>query len=60
MIKLTCSLKHWLAINYPENFVLITFGHVELFTPEMHEEYIKWCQTEEGKRYLVGGDLYHA
>ena len=60
MIKLTRSLKHWLAANYPNDFVLITFGHVELFTPEMQVEYIKWCQTEEGKRYLVGGDLYHA
>lgn len=44
----------------PYDFILITFGHVELFTPEMQAEYIKWCQTEEGKRYLVGGDLYHA
>ena len=60
MIKLTCSLKHWLAINYPYDFILITFGHVELFTPKMQAEYIEWCKTEEGKRYLVGGDLYHA
>ena len=60
MFKLTCSLKHWLAVNYPENFALITFGHVELFTPEMQTKYIEWCKTEEGKRYLVGGDLYHA
>ena len=59
MIKLTCSLKHWLVVNYPKIYVLITFGHVELFTPEMQAEYIEWCQTEEGKRYLVGGDLYH-
>lgn len=59
MIKLTYSLKHWLAVNYPNVFVLITFGHLELFTPEMQKEYIEWCQTEEGKRYLVGGDLYH-
>ena len=41
MIKLTCSLKHSMAVNYPENFVLITFGHVELFTPKMQAEYIK-------------------
>lgn len=60
MIKLTCSLNHWLAVNYPNDFILITFGHVELFTPKMQAEYIEWCKTEEGKRYLVGGDLYHA
>ena len=33
-------------------------GHVELFTEEMNEEYIKWCQTEEGKQYLKGGSKY--
>lgn len=60
MIKLTCSLAHWLVVNHPEVYALITFGHIELFTPEMQSEYIEWCKTEEGKRYLVGGDLYYA
>lgn len=60
MVKLTCSLKHWLFHNHPYEACLITSGHVELFTPEMQAAYIEWCKTEEGKRYLVGGDLYHA
>lgn len=59
MVKLTCSLKHWLLENHLDIYPLITFGHIELFTPEMRKEYIEWCQTEEGRRYLVGGDLYH-
>ena len=35
--KLTASLEHWLAVNEPEAFVLISFGHVELFTDEMKQ-----------------------
>ena len=57
--KLTASLEHWLAVNEPEAFVLISFGHIELFTDEMKGRYIKWLQTDEGKEYLVGGSKYH-
>lgn len=57
--KLTASLEHWLAVNEPEAFVLISFGHIELFTDEMKVRYIKWLQTDEGKEYLVGGSKYH-
>lgn len=34
------------------------FGHIELFTEEMNEEYLQWCQTDEGKKYLKGGSEY--
>ena len=34
------------------------FGHLELFTHEMREEYIAWCQSDEGKKYLKGGENY--
>lgn len=37
---------------------MIMFGHTELFTEEMQQEYLKWCQTEEGKQYLKGGSKY--
>ena len=33
-------------------------GHVELFTPEMKNDYIEWCKTDEGAQYLVGGSKY--
>lgn len=58
MVKLTKSLRHWLFKNHADLIPLIMFGHVELFTEEMQKEYLAWCQTEDGKRYLKGGDLY--
>lgn len=58
MVTLTKSLRHWLWANHKDIIGLIMFGHVELMTDEMWEEYIKWCQTDDGKRYLEGGDLY--
>ena len=30
----------------------------ELFTPEMKNDYIEWCKTDEGAQYLVGGSKY--
>ncbi len=58
MVKLTQSLQHWLFENHPELLPLIMFGHVELFTPEMKQQYIEWCRTEEGRQYLKGGSKY--
>ena len=58
MVKLTQSLQRWLWENHKYILTLIMFGHVELFTEEMQEEYIAWCQTEEGKQYLEGGSKY--
>lgn len=60
MVKLTQSLAVWLHTNHPETMALIMFGHVELFTPEMQQEYIEWCQTDEGRQYLKGGSKYDA
>lgn len=58
MVILTQSLQHWLWINHPELIALLGFGHVELFTPEMQQEYIDWCKTDEGQQYLKGGSRY--
>lgn len=58
MVKLTQSLQHWLWLNHKELIPLIMFGHTELFTEEMQKEYLEWCQTEEGKKYLKGGSEY--
>ena len=58
MVKLTQSLKPWLWENHKDKLSLILFGHVELFTEEMNKEYLAWCQTDEGKQYLVGGSKY--
>lgn len=58
MIKLTQSLEKWLFDNHRNKIALIMFGHAELMTKEMWDEYIAWCQTEEGKQYLEGGSKY--
>ena len=58
MVRLTQSLQHWLWLNHKELIPLIMFGHTELFTEEMQKEYLEWCQTEEGKKYLKGGSEY--
>lgn len=58
MVKMTESLKQWLWINHRELIPLIGFGHLELFTDEMKEQYIEWCKTEEGQQYLKGGAKY--
>lgn len=58
MVRLTESLKQWLARNHPDLLFLIGFGHIELFTDEMKEQYLEWCGTDEGRQYLIGGAKY--
>ena len=58
MVKLTQSLEHWLWENHKDKIGLIMFGHTELLTDKMWAEYIEWCNTDEGKQYLVGGSKY--
>ena len=58
MVKLTQSLQHWLWENHRDIIGLIMFGHTELFTEEMNENYLKWCCTDEGRQYLKGGSKY--
>ena len=59
MIKLTSSLRHWLFENHRDKLVLIMLGHAELMTDEMVNEYLDWCDTEDGKQYLKGGSKYN-
>lgn len=58
MVRLTQSLSEWLWRNHKDIIHLIMLGHVELFTPEMEQEYLAWCLTEDGKQYLKGGSKY--
>lgn len=55
---LTQSLYHWLWENHRDILPLIMFGHMELLTQEMYEEYLEWCGTDEGRKYLKGGECY--
>lgn len=58
MVKLTQSLKHWMWENHRDLIGLVMFGHLELFTDDMKREYLAWCQTDEGRKYLKGGSEY--
>lgn len=58
MVRLTQSLRQWLFIHHPGIVPLIMFGHVELFTPKMKQQYLEWCQSEEGRQHLKGGSKY--
>lgn len=58
MVRLTQSLERWLWENHKDKIALIMFGHVELLTDEMWAEYIEWCKTDEGRKYLKGGSEY--
>lgn len=56
---MTQSMEVWLAKYHRDIYVLIAFGHLELFTEEMAREYVEWCKTEEGSKYLKGGSEYN-
>lgn len=59
MIKCTQSLRHWLFENgYKKELVYIEFGHAEYLTEDMYRRYLEWCTTDEGKKYLKGGEYY--
>ena len=58
MVKMTLSFSHWCWTFHREIYPLLMFGHVEELTPDLRREYIDWCNTDEGKRYLKGGDKY--
>lgn len=58
MMQLTQSLEQWLWQFHRKLLPLIMFGHTELFTEEMQEQYLAWCKTDEGKQYLKGGSKY--
>lgn len=58
MVKMTQSFQYWCLKNHKDIFVPLMFGHTELLTEELYNEYLEWCQTEEGKQYLKGGKQY--
>ena len=47
MIKLTRSFREWLFANYPSIFIPVTFGHTELITDEIYNEYLAWVHSRK-------------
>ena len=58
MIKMTQSFSAWCLKFHRDIYTQLWFGHTELLTKDMYEEYIAWVKTEEGKQYLKGGGKY--
>ena len=58
MVKLTQSLEQYLWRYHRDIIGLVCFGHTELITKEIWDNYIEWCKTEEGMQYLKGGSKY--
>lgn len=58
MVTMTLSFKTWCFKYHREIYSLLMFGHVELLTDNMKKEYLNWCRTEEGRKYLEGGEEY--
>lgn len=59
-VKLTASLEWFLFKYHLEIYNRISFGHTELYTPEIQAEYEKWVlESPEAKDYLKGGKFYH-
>lgn len=61
MISITQSLREILIRKgMLKELTLLSFGHTEVYTPELQKEYLDWVQTEEGRAYLKGGEKYDA
>ena len=58
MVKMTQSFSHWCWTYHRDIYTPLMFGHVEELTPELWQEYIEWVKTDEGKKYLKGGECY--
>lgn len=58
MIKLTQSFAAWCLKFHRDIYNPMMFGHIELLTQELYDEYIAWVKTDEGKQYLKGGSKY--
>lgn len=49
MVKLTDSLREFLwQSDHKEMIPLLMFGHVELFTEEIQQEYAEWLAKKQG------------
>ncbi len=58
MAQMTESFQQWCIRYHKEIFVPLMFGHIELLTEELQNEYLEWCKSDEGKQYLKGGSKY--
>lgn len=61
MISITQSLmEFFIRKGMLKELTQLSFGHMEVYTPELRKGYLEWVQTEEGQAYLKGGEKYDA
>jgi len=58
MVKMTQNFTVWCLKFHRDLYSPLMFGHVELMTQELYDEYLTWVQTDEGRQYLKGGSKY--
>lgn len=58
MVEMTQSFSKWCFTYHKDLYVLLLLGHTELLTEELAKEYLEWCATPEGIKYLKGGSEY--
>lgn len=56
MVKFTGGLDKFLLEFYPKEFVLIKFGHTELFTEHMQKEYLEWYLKQKKLQTVEDGE----
>jgi hypothetical protein len=49
---MTKSFEIFISQYHKDILVPLSFGHIELMTDEIWEEYVNWCETDETKPYL--------
>ena len=46
MVGMTQSFSKWLWDNHREIYALVSFGHTELITEDMHKKYIEFLKEK--------------
>lgn len=59
MYKFEHSLWIYLYLYHKDiAHLVLVFNKVYELTPEILKDYLKWCETDEAKPYLKGGEKY--
>lgn len=53
VVEMTKSFSAWCLKFHKDLLIPLMFGHIELLTEKLYEEYLDWVRTDEGRKYLV-------
>lgn len=57
MLKTTKSFEIFIFRYHKDILIPLSFGHIELMTDEIWDEYVCWCETDEAKPYLTEDEI---